>query len=72
MLPEINAELSQEQIEQLELARKQIPKVKEAIRKAKLAGIDTSIQEKDLADLQAQLDKLYRVYVRGITTSSTS
>lgn len=69
MLPDINAELSQEDIDRLEQARKMIPKLKENIRKAKLAGLDMSTQEKDLADMEVQLDKLYRVYVRRIPTT---
>jgi len=66
MLPTTEAELTPEQIEQLEQARKLIPGLKAQIRKAKSAGIDMTAQEADLAALEAQLDKLYRVYVRKL------
>ncbi len=67
MLPDTNVELTAEQIQQLEDARKLIPNLKAQIRKAKLAGIDMAQQESDLANLESQLDKLYRVYVRKLT-----
>lgn len=66
MLPEIPTELTQEQKDNLENARKLIPQLRAQIRKAKSAGIDVSQQEADLENLQIQLDKLYRVYVRPI------
>lgn len=69
MLPDTSLELSPEQITQLEQARKLIPKVREQIRRAKLAGIDMSAQEADLNNTEAQLDRLYRVYVRKLTAS---
>lgn len=72
MLPDINAELTPEQIEQLEQAKRLIPKVKEQLRKAQSAGLDVSTMQADLEALQAQLDKLYRVYVRRVTPSSSS
>ncbi len=67
LIPDTNVELTPEQIEQLEQARKMLPTLKAQIRKAKLAGIDLTQQEADLATLEAQLDKLYRVYVRKLT-----
>jgi len=69
MLPEITPELSEEQIDQLEQAKKVIPKLREQIRKAKTAGIDMSAQEQDLIKLESDLDKLYRVYGRRIISS---
>lgn len=72
MLPDVNTELTKEQIEQLELARKTLPKLREQVRKAKLAGIDVSQQEKDIEALQSQLDKLYRVYVSRTSNPSTN
>ncbi len=72
MLPEIPTELTQEQKDNLENARKMIPQLRAQIRKAKSAGIDVSQQEADLDALQVQLDKLYRVYVRPIGTTRTT
>lgn len=68
MLPTFDTELTAEQIEQLEAAKKAIPKLREQIRKAKLAGIDTAGQENDLAALESNINKLYNVYVRRITS----
>lgn len=70
MLPNPTPELTQEQIDQLEQARKLIPDLKAAIRKAKSAGLDVSLQEAQLAELEGNLDKLYKVYVRKFTTTS--
>lgn len=67
MLPDTNLELTDEQIDQLEAARKLIPKIREQIRRAKLAGIDVTSQEADLTKTEADLDRLYRVYVRKLT-----
>ena len=67
MLPNVNPELSDEQIQQLEDARKLIPQVRKQIQRAKLAGIDMSQQEADLNTQEAQLDKLYRVYAKRLT-----
>lgn len=67
MLPDTNLELSDDQIAQLETARKLIPKIREQIRRAKLAGIDVTNQEADLTKTEADLDRLYRVYVRKLT-----
>ncbi len=67
MLPDTNLELTPEQIDQLETARKLIPKVREQIRRAKLAGIDVTQQEADLTKTEADLDRLYRVYVRKLS-----
>ena len=67
MLPDTSPELSDEQISQLENARKLIPKIREQIRRAKLAGIDVTNQEADLMKTEADLDRLYRVYVRKLT-----
>lgn len=69
MLPDINAELTPDQISQLQDARKLIPKLREQIRRAKLAGIDMTTQEADLSTIETNLDKLYRVYVSRITTT---
>lgn len=68
MLPDTTPQLTPEQIEQLEQARKVIPQVRKQIQRAKLAGIDVSAQEQQLNDAEQQLDKLYRVYVRNLTT----
>ncbi len=69
MLPDTNPQLTDEQIKQLEDARKLIPSLKAQIRLAKQAGIDVTQQEKDLDEMQTQLDKLYRVYVRKFTVT---
>lgn len=69
MLPETEPTLTPEQIAQLEQARKLIPQLQKAIRTAESAGLDVAAQKAQLLDLQTQLDKLYRVYVkRTITT----
>jgi uncharacterized protein (UPF0335 family) len=70
MLPDINAELTPEQIEQLEQAKRLIPKLKEQLRRAQSAGLDVTTMQADIDALQLQLDKLYRVYVRRVTPSS--
>ena len=57
--------LTPEQIAGLDEARKAIPKVREQLRKAKLAGLDVSEQEKELSDLEQQIGKLYAVYGKG-------
>lgn len=72
MLPQNPNELSPEQIASLESARKLIPTLKAEIRRAKSAGIDVADQEKQLTELEAQLDKLYRVYVKRININSQS
>lgn len=72
MLPDVNTDLTPEQIDQLEQARKLLPKLREQVRKAKLAGIDVTQQEKDIETLQAQIDKLYRVYVSRINPPTTN
>lgn len=69
MLPEVQPELTEEQIDQLEQAKKVIPKLREQIRKAKMAGIDMTAQEADLVKLESDLDKLYRVYGRKIIST---
>lgn len=66
MFPDTSIELTDEQKDQIEQARKLIPKLQEQIRVAKLAGIDLATQEAELKTLQDNLDKLYRVYVRRI------
>lgn len=68
MLPTIEPELTEDQKEQLEEARRMIPKLKEQIRRAKLAGIDVGDQETELLNLEQQLEKLHRVYVRSTTS----
>lgn len=72
MLPPTSFELTQEQIEELEKARKLIPTLKTQLRRAKAAGIDVTAQEDELATLETQLEKLYRVYVRRISPTPTS
>ena len=67
MLPEVTPELTDEQIAQLEQARKLIPVVRKQIQRAKLAGLDMTSQEADLNNTEAQIDKLYRVYVKRLT-----
>lgn len=68
MLPDTDLELTPEQIDQLEKARKMIPKIREQMRRAKLAGLDVSAQEAELAKTEGDLDRLYRVYVRKFTS----
>lgn len=67
MLPDTSPELTQEQIDQLEQARKLIPQVRKQIQRAKQAGLDMTQQEQELNDTEAQIDKLYRVYVKRLT-----
>jgi hypothetical protein len=67
MLPSPTPQLSDEQIQQIEEARKAIPKVRKEIQRAQMAGIDMTQQLADLNATEAQLDKLYRVYVRNLT-----
>lgn len=64
MLPNVSPELTPEQIASIEQARKTLPALKAEIRKAKSAGIDVSQQEADLAVLEQNLEKFYRVYIR--------
>ncbi len=71
MLPNIDTSLTEDQKASLEAARKIIPAVKREIKRAKQAGIDVSAQEAELAALEANLNKLYNVYVRNITTGAT-
>ncbi len=68
MLPDIQPELTEDQIAQLKQARTLIPKLQAAISKAKRAGIDVSEQEKQLTQLETQLNTLYRTYVSQFTT----
>jgi len=68
MLPDTTPELTDEQITQLEQARKLIPQVRKQIARAKLAGLDMSSQESDLNNTEAQIDKLYRVYVKRLSS----
>lgn len=72
MLPEIEQPLTNEQINMLKEAQKLIPKLREQIRKAKLAGLDVSQQEADLAELEGKVQGLLRVYGTGTGRSSTS
>jgi hypothetical protein len=65
MLPETNVNLTPDQISQIEQARKLIPALKAQIRKAKSAGIELTAQEAELATLESQLEKIYRVYIRN-------
>lgn len=69
MLPDVSPELTPEQIDQIEQARKLIPQVRKEIQRAKLAGLDMSVQEANLNEKEQQLDKLYRVYVKRLTTT---
>lgn len=64
MLPDPNIELTPEQIDQLEQAGKIIPKIKEQIRRAKLAGLDVSALEEQLSVTERDLASLSRVYGR--------
>lgn len=64
MLPQTDLTLTAEQLDSLELAKKAIPKLREQLRKAKLAGLDVSMQETELADLEQQIGKLASVYGR--------
>ena len=68
MLPNPDVELSAEQLAQLEQAQKLIPKLREQIRRAKLAGLDMNTQEQYLAETEANLSKLMRVYGRKPVT----
>jgi molybdopterin biosynthesis enzyme MoaB len=69
MLPNTSTDLTPEQVSQIEQAKKVIPGLKAEIRRAKLAGIDVTAQETNLAQLEAQLTKLYNVYVRKSLTN---
>lgn len=71
MLPNTEPELTQEQKDQIEAAKRLIPKLKDQIRKATSAGIDVSAQQQELAALEQQLDKLYKVYVKRSLPTST-
>lgn len=62
MLPQTEPTLTDEQIESLKQAKKAIPKLREQLRKAKLAGIDVAGQEKELDDLEKQIGKISSVY----------
>lgn len=64
MLPNPTIELTPEQLAELEQAAKLIPQIKAQIRRAKLAGLDVSIHEAQLAQTEADLAKLQRVYGR--------
>lgn len=64
MLPNIETELTQEQKDQIKAAKEIIPKLKKQILTAQSAGIDVSDYQKQLAEIEMQLEKLYRVYVR--------
>lgn len=66
MLPSTEVNLTPDQIQQIEQARKLLPQLKAQIRKAKQAGIDMTAQEADLAALESQLNKLYATYVRSV------
>lgn len=66
MLPATEVALTPEQIDQIEQARKLMPKLKAQIRKGIQAGIDLSTQETQLNELQVQLDKLYSAYVANV------
>lgn len=68
MLPDTDLELTPDQIDQLEKARQLIPKIREQMRRAKLAGLDISAQEAELTKTESDLDRLYRVYVRKLTS----
>lgn len=72
MLPNPEAGLTQEQIDQLEQARKLLPALRAQIRKAETAGLDMTSQKAELDALQTQLDKLYRVYVGRTSTGTTT
>lgn len=69
MLPDTTPELTPEQIDQLEQARKAIPLIRKQIQRATLAGLDMEKQLAQLNATEAQLDKLYRVYVKRLTAS---
>ena len=64
MLPQTEPTLTNEQLASLDLAKKAIPKLREQLRKAKLAGLDVTAQENELADLEQQIGKLASVYGR--------
>lgn len=64
MLPPINNQLSEDQINQLVAARENLPKVKQAIKTAKQAGIDVSQQEADVIELERKLNLMYKTYVQ--------
>ena len=72
MLPSTETQLTAEQIAQLEAAKKLLPELKAQLRKATSAGIDVTQQQADLAALELQLEKLYKVYVRKSIVSPGS
>lgn len=54
--------LTEEQLQALKEAQALLPRLKEEIRRAKLAGIDVSQQEAELAELEGKIQGLLRVY----------
>lgn len=71
MLPNVQTELTDEQIAALETARKTIPALKAQIKRAADAGIDVAQQKADLLALETQLERLYRVYVKRLPTGAS-
>jgi len=61
--------LTAEQKKALADALKQIPLIKAQIELAKKAGIDVSAQEKQLLELEKQVQLLHSVYVAPTTRS---
>lgn len=68
MFPDTTLELTDDQISQLEQARKAIPQVRKQIQRARLAGLNMDAQEAQLNETEAQIDKLYRVYSKRLTS----
>jgi hypothetical protein len=62
MFPELDQPLTNEQINALKEAQKLIPKLKDELRRAKLAGLDVTQQEADLSELEGRVQGLLRVY----------
>lgn len=69
MLPDVTPELTDDQIQQIEQARKLIPQLRKQIQRAKLAGINMDAQEASLNETEVNLDKLYRVYAKRLTST---
>lgn len=73
MLPTPESPLSEEQLQALKEAQALLPRLKEEIRRAKLAGIDVSQQEAELAELEGRIQGLLRVYGgTGFRTTRTT
>lgn len=73
MFPSGESPITEEQLQALKEAQALLPRLKDEIRRAKLAGIDVSQQEAELAELEGKIQGLLRVYGgAGFTTTRRS